>query len=102
MRNKNDNKKSKKFNNIKKNIKEFMKDEEGFVSKDNILKVGLGTISALGIIGSLSTSFAGQHSNHTSHNESNYLIQDWIPGTNCYKIGAEHTNHPSHVNHSSY
>lgn len=94
-------KKRRKFNNLKKSIKDFIKDEEGFISKDKILKIGLGTISALGIIGSLSNSFAG-HTNHASHNNTNFLTQQQVPGTNCYKIAANHTSHPSHGSHSSY
>lgn len=32
---------------IKKDLKDFMKDESGFMTKENILKVGLGTVAAL-------------------------------------------------------
>jgi len=92
-------KRKKKFNNFKKNIKDFIKDEEGFITKDNILKIGLGTISALGIVSSLTNSFAG-HSSHPSH--SNALNQNPLPGTagQCYRIS--HASHPSHSSHTSY
>ncbi|MGD0335601.1 MAG: hypothetical protein ABSB18_00670 [Candidatus Omnitrophota bacterium] len=87
----------KKFNNFKKNIKDFIKDEKGFITKENILKIGLGTISALGILSSLTNSFAG----HTSHaNHSNALSRDPIPQTECYRI--QHSSHAHHASHVSY
>ena len=94
-------KKKKRFNNIKKSIKDFIKDEEGFVSKENILKIGLGTISAIGILGSLSNSFAG-HTSHGSHNNSTFVDQQPISGTNCYKLVGSHANHSSHSSHGAY
>ena len=95
-------KKSKgKFNNLKKTLKGFIKDEEGFITKDSILKLGLGTITALGVIGSLSNAFAG-HGSHASHASANNLSTEWVPGTNCYKFVAYHSSHPSHGSHTSY
>ena len=90
-------KRKKKFNNFKRTLKDFIKDEDGFVSRKTILKIGLGTISALGILGSLSNVIAG-HTNHASH--TNDLIQDSVPGTQCWKI--DHSSHPSHNSHNSY
>ena len=40
---------------LTKSLGDLMKDEDGFVSKQNILKIGLTTVAALGIVGSLST-----------------------------------------------
>jgi len=111
----------KRFKKLKKSIKHFIKDENGFVSKENMLKIGLGTISALGIISALSNSFAAHsntHANHTSHSSSgttvnlNTVTTEWVAGTSCYRIAAQHTSHASHSstathsnshgNHSSY
>lgn len=92
----------KKFNNFKKAIRDFIKDEDGFVSKENILKIGLGTISALGILGSLSNIYAG-HTNHNSH--SNTLPQPTWHQVNdfCWGLRAsDHVSHPSHTAHNSY
>lgn len=86
-------KKNKKFNNLKKSIKNFIKDEEGFVTKENILKVGIGTISALGIIGAASNSFGG-----TTHTNTSGLVQEPIPNTQCWKIRYQHND----TIHSSY
>lgn len=93
--------KRKKFNNIKKTIKNFIQDEEGFLSKENILKIGLATISALGVLGSLSNSYAG-HTSHGVHNNLNYLVEQPVGGTTCFRIVGTHTNTASHTNHGSY
>jgi hypothetical protein len=51
---------------LAKSLGEFMKDEEGFVSKENILKVGLSTVAALGAAGALTDLASGQ----TTHRNS--------------------------------
>jgi hypothetical protein len=38
---------------LTKSLGELMKDEDGFVSKETILKVGLSTVAALGVAGAL-------------------------------------------------
>lgn len=93
--------KKKKVKEIKKKLYDFIKDEEGLVSKENILKIGLGTISALGILSSFSNAYAG-HTNHSSHANNNYLTQESIPSTHCYRIRGDHTSHASHSSHNSY
>jgi len=42
----------KKKKTFKKKLENFIKDESGNISKDKVLKIGLGTISALGILSS--------------------------------------------------
>lgn len=98
---KNQKTKIKKFNNIKKSIKAFILDEDGFVSRENILAIGLVTISALGVLASISNSYA-EHTSHSSHGSSNFLVDEAVPGTYCYRIVGTHTNHPSHGSHDSY
>ncbi len=93
--------KTKKFNNIKKSIKDFVLDEDGFVSKENILAIGLAAISALGVLASISNSYAA-HTNHPSHANTNYLTTEPVPSTLCYRIVGAHSSHPSHGNHASY
>ena len=78
-----------------------MKDEDGFVSKENILKISVGTISALGIAGSFSNAFAG-HTNSTTHSNAGVIEEEAVPGTSCAKWKLNHASHSSHVNHSSY
>jgi hypothetical protein len=49
---------------LTKSLGELMKDEDGFVSKETILKVGLSTVAALGIAGAMSDLTSGQtHTN---------------------------------------
>jgi hypothetical protein len=73
---------------LTKSLGELMKDEDGFVSKETILKVGLSTVAALGIVGSLTDISSGQ----TSH--TNAVVANGSPA-NC----ATHTNVTTH---SSY
>ena len=75
---------------LTKSLGELMKDEDGFVSKETILKVGLSTVAALGAIGAL-TDIPG-HADSTTHNNS---ITPGSPRANC----AQHTNVTTH---SSY
>jgi len=71
---------------LTKSLGELMKDEDGFVSKETILKVGLSTVAALGVAGALTDITSGQvtHTNSIATNN-----------TNC----ATHTNVTTH---SSY
>lgn len=82
---------------IKRSLHEFIKDESGFVSKDKILKIGLGTISALGILSSFSANLVAGHTNHNSH----FNTLGVAPvGTSCVRV--THTSHYSHGSHVSY
>jgi len=78
----------KRFSRTKKNLHSFIKDEDGYVSKENILKIGLGTISALSIMGGMSNAYAA-HSNHPSH-------------ANSLAAGVVHSSVSSHASHDSY
>ena len=71
---------------LTKSLGELMKDEDGFVSKETILKVGLSTVAALGIAGALTDVSSGGVTHNNVVNTS---------GTNC----AAHTNVTTH---SSY
>lgn len=82
----------KRFSRIKKSVHNFIKDEDGYVSKENILKIGLGTISALGVLGGMTNAYAA-HSNHPSHANS---LADSGPGT------VVHSSISSHGSHASY
>ena len=61
---KNNKSKSKSINKIlpsvKKSLGELMKDEDGFVSKETILKVGLSTVAALGASAALTDNSSAQ------------------------------------------
>jgi hypothetical protein len=53
MKKKNKKNVSKKKTPLTKSLKELVKDEDGFVSKETILKVGLSTVAALGMVDTL-------------------------------------------------
>lgn len=59
--------KRKKF---KKKLENLVKDETGSISRSTVVKIGLGTISAIGMLSSLTstgeTSIPGSHANHTN------------------------------------
>jgi hypothetical protein len=71
---------------LTKSLGELMKDEDGFVSKETILKVGLSTVAALGVAGALTDISSGQvtHTNAVATNN-----------TNC----AQHTNVTTHTSY---
>jgi hypothetical protein len=72
-----------------KSLGELMKDEDGFVSKETILKVGLSTVAALGMTGVLSEMGQAGHYN-ASH--SNFITIP-TPAQNC----VTHTNVTTHT-----
>lgn len=88
----------KKLNGFKKSIRKFIKDEEGFIEKDKIIKIGLGTISALTVASSLlapKTACAAHSS--TPGPDENYLAQESVPGTHCTKmVNKTRATHQSH------
>jgi hypothetical protein len=88
----------KKKRKIEKTLHEFIKDESGFVSKEKILKIGLGTISALGILSAFSANVIAQHTNHSSH--ANNLGIANVFSASCVMV--DHSSHYSHSSHSSY
>jgi len=104
-------KKSVKLNGIKKCVKDFIKDEEGFISRENMLKIGLGTVSALGILASMPgvATSRSAHTNHSSH--ANTIAQPTytkagLSGTqvdHCWTLAIPtHVSHGSHASHDSY
>lgn len=83
---------------IKKSLKDFLADEDGYVSKETVLKIGLGTVAGIGMLGAFSAS-AG-HSSHAHHTNSNSTIGS---STNeCPMYTPLHSNSPGHASHSSY
>jgi len=75
---------------FKKKLQDFIKDESGSISREAVLKIGLGTVSALGIMSSfVSDAYAG-HTNGTHTN---------CPGS---PTGEPQCCHTSHSSHDSY
>lgn len=79
-----------------KKLSDFVKDEDGFISKESILKIGIGTISVLGLA---SSAFAVECPGSPGDNSDAYhLTQTWI-SAKCYKIQPCHESHTSHASY---
>lgn len=76
---------------LKKSLGELMKDEDGFVSKETILKVGLSTVAALGMTSALTDTSSGAifGPSHTN----TFTIDG--AGSNC----LNHTNVSTHTSY---
>lgn len=87
---------------IKKDLKKFMKDESGSISKENILKVGIGTIAALSMFSGVANSDTKPDcdngsglSTHTSDN----TVQ-WVDiGGGEKQLIPSHTHHTAHCSY---
>ena len=87
---------------IKKRLSDFMKDESGIMSKENIFKVGIGTISALGMLSSYTSDVWAAHTNTTNH-MSFADIARIKPDGACYQLDQPaHINTTCHNSHSAY
>jgi hypothetical protein len=93
--------------NFKKSIKSFIKDEDGFVNKDQILKIGLGTIGSLGILSSLSASYAATVYMDSCSARAHANLNAHQNGITCTAVGScqrctFHSNATgTHINHNS-
>jgi len=79
---------------IKQQLQDFMKDESGKISKDKIMKVGLGTIAALGILDSVTSNVFADHQDHLSSPS----VEDPVEGC-APTVYNEHVSHSSHSNY---
>ena len=89
-------KSSRKKVEIKKTLKAFLADEDGFVNKETILKIGLATVAGVGVFGAMSD--ISGHTNATHTNTVDYGTQKDAQG--CPIYSAQHTNNTT--THSSY
>jgi hypothetical protein len=97
--------KKKKKLHFKKELKKFMKDERGNISEKEILKLGLGTIAALGVLASFPGVVSPAHSNsHSSNIAEDFAKWEDVPGhVNCKRIRIENIHSNAHSNvHGSY
>ncbi|MBF0594796.1 MAG: hypothetical protein HQL22_07495 [Candidatus Omnitrophica bacterium] len=77
---------------VVKSLKGFVMDEDGFVSKETILKVGLATVAGMAALGAATNAGAADHASHTNNVG---VPQNEASGNCCY----QHTNT---VTHASY
>ena len=77
---------------IVKSLKGFVQDEDGFVSKETILRVGLSTVAGMAALGAMNVAMGRDHStDHTNHSNS-----IGVPGGTCC------FQHMNTVSHGSY
>lgn len=83
---------------IKKDFKSFMKDESGSISKENILKIGIGTIAAVSMFSGLSQAAAPTCDGLTAHTSDNTV--QWVDvGGGEKQLIPSHTHHTAHCSY---
>ncbi len=90
-KNKSNKKQLKKIPDIKKEIKDFLLNEEGKISKKNVVKIGV-SMAVLGM--ALKSQDASAHTNILGTHTSSFT------GT-AHQSGQEHNSHTSHSAHGS-
>lgn len=80
---------------VSKALGQLMKDEDGFVSKETILKVGLSTVAALGMVGALTDTASGQINSYAHNNKLTTHAQNASVNQNC----VAHTNITTHTSY---
>jgi hypothetical protein len=90
---------------IKNELGIFLKDESGLMSKDNIIKIGIGTISAFSLLASSAQAAdvsgsqdAGEAGMLPSYVHTNADVMKWSGGTATGT--APKALFPSHVHHA--
>lgn len=94
-------KKSRMFEESERSLQEFLKDEDGFVSRESILKAGAVVVASVGAIGAVSDMlFACTTS--TVHSNSITVVYQNNPGGHCSEPEQvlQHSNHSN--THCSY
>ncbi len=89
--------KNKNFPLVKKDIKSFLFNEEGNISKKNIAKIGI-SLALLGVMLEPQSAHAVSHASHTSH--SNVL--DGTGHSSSTAHVNNHSNHSNHANHDAH
>ena len=84
---------------IKKDFKNFMKDESGFMTKENILKVGIATLGAIGMFsGSAQAALKPTCDGLTTHTSDNTV--QWVDvGGGEKQLIPSHTHHTAHCSY---
>jgi len=91
----------KKTVSLTKSLGELIKDEDGFVSRDTILKVGLSTVAGLGMVGALTeTASFAQHTNVWT-NPAGACANNACFAAACL-THTDFTVHSSHSSHAAY
>jgi hypothetical protein len=90
-----------KRSSLKKSLKNFMKDESGNMTKENILRLGMGTVAALSMFSGVSSAQpwnCNAGSNILTHiNDNTLQWQGSDPGDK--EVIPSHTHHQSHCSY---
>lgn len=93
-----------KYPSVKKQIKDFLADEEGKISKKDIAKLGV-SLAVLGMMMQPGVAHAGTHTdayaNHYSANDTSGHTSS-TDHTNSHANHSNHGNHANHGNHGNY
>lgn len=93
---------------IKKDLKNFMKDESGVMSKENVLKIGMGTIAALSMFSGIAKAAEPDPGDnrgdpgigHGGMTHENDNTVKWITtGGNVKRVFPSHVHHNIHVSY---
>ena len=85
---------------IKKEIKDFLMDEEGKISKKDIAKLGV-SLAVLGFMLQPEMALA-QHDNQYTGHLSSFASVGHLSTAHHTNTHANHANHSNHSSHSSY
>ena len=83
---------------VKRDLRSFMKDESGSMTKENVLKVGMGTIAALSLFSSTAQAQCGPGNNYWMAHENNNVV-GYSPATGERKLIPSHVDHNSHCSY---
>jgi hypothetical protein len=92
----------------KKSLKNFMKDEAGNMTRENILKMGLGTVAALSMFSGTSSAQCGPGASQAEVHDNEMV---WVEGSDSIvahdgphvvALSSGLETHLNHMNHCSY
>ena len=85
---------------IKKSLKNFLKDESGAMTKENVLKISIGTIAALSMLSGLAKATIPACDGKITHTSDNTV--QWINANGLTTPDGVKTLVPSHTHHAAH
>ena len=82
---------------IKKDFKKFLKEESGCMAKENILKVGMGTIAALSMFSSIAHAGPPACDGQSTHLSDNTV--QWEETPSGKRLIPSHSHHLAHCSY---
>ncbi|HNX82347.1 MAG TPA: hypothetical protein PKL77_09400 [Candidatus Omnitrophota bacterium] len=85
-------------NALKKDLKTFLRDESGQMSRENILKIGMGTITALTMFSGSAQAVPPPCDGQVTHLSDNTV--QWVDaGGGVKNLVPSHTHHQAHCSY---